>query len=89
MNIQFEQEVFTYYKEGVMTWIYLNGIDKHEAEGWVPIWQETVSGYTQRRGFLSKRQYADKQEPRKKEAWLAAVAEKSYGSAEMEYWDTG
>jgi len=88
MNTQFEQETFSYYKEGVLTWIHLNETGENEAETASFPWQERTCRFIRDLRTLDVVQEGG-QEQHKEGAWMAAVDEKSYGYAEAGYWDTG
>jgi hypothetical protein len=88
MNMVFEQEVFTYYKEGVLTWIWLQDVEQHETQNPFRRWQEEYNEQQceSRAVNVGAQGHAS---PMETASWFAAVAEKSYEQAGIEYWDTG
>lgn len=85
MDTDIRQEDFSYYSEGVLTWIYTH---ESEQENIKAFWQEyscsiqeTCCSYV---GTIGQRQ-----EGREGAAWRAAPAPRTYERAEIGYWDTG
>jgi hypothetical protein len=88
MNMVLEQEVFTYYKEGVLTWIWLQDVEQHETQNPFRRWQEEYSEQ-QYESWAVGVSVQGRTSIAEKANWFAAVAEKSYEQAGIEYWDTG
>jgi hypothetical protein len=88
MNMVFEQEVFTYYKEGVLTWIWLQDMEQHETQNPFRRWQEEYGGQ-QRESRAVGMSEQERTSIAEKATWFAAAAEKLYEQAGIEYWDTG
>ncbi|MFT9849206.1 hypothetical protein [Aneurinibacillus sp. REN35] len=88
-DITIEQEAFTYYKEGIMTWIYNKEAQIYESGdgGWLA--QEKNCGTTHNSQSMSLQELEFAAERYEEMAWVAAAVEESCGRAINDYWDTG
>ncbi|MED4729979.1 hypothetical protein P9597_17870 [Aneurinibacillus migulanus] len=85
MNMDARQEDFAYYKEGVITWIYVH---ESEQENVKAGWQEHFCSVQEVRcsyGVVMERQ----QEEQERVVWCTALTTGTYERAETGYWDTG
>lgn len=88
-DVTIEQKTFTYYKEGIMTWIYSKEAQVYESGDGRWLTQEKASGATRnlQSGSLQEPEFAT--ERYEEMAWMAAAAEESCGRVIHDYWDTG
>ncbi|MED0675402.1 hypothetical protein [Aneurinibacillus thermoaerophilus] len=87
MNHDFNEEVFTYYKEGVLTEIGLNGRVSREEDDSLYL-HLNYSEDLRKATYESCVMRTDRRGAGEEIAWFMVSVE-AYGKAGMEYWDTG